>query len=122
EALASQEEQLKDMEKAPEIAKIPVQNEHKVLQYQVDHDVNPYEENNWTFMNSQASNIFIVFALLFVIIISSDNVSGEFSRGTIKMLMVRPHSRWKILLSKYVAVLLFSLFMLLLLFVLSWLM
>ncbi|WP_172251932.1 ABC transporter permease subunit [Saccharibacillus deserti] len=44
---------------------------------------------------------------VFAVAVAADTVAGEFSRGTIKLLLIRPWSRIKILLSKYVAVLLF---------------
>lgn len=47
---------------------------------------------------------------LLTIIVSSGIVSTEFSEGTIKMLLSRPVKRWKILLSKYLTVVLFCLF------------
>lgn len=46
---------------------------------------------------------------IFSVIIAADSVAGEFSWGTIKLLLIRPWSRSKILLSKYVSVVLFSL-------------
>ncbi|WP_310551447.1 ABC transporter permease [Paenibacillus glufosinatiresistens] len=46
---------------------------------------------------------------IFTVIIASDMVAGEFSWGTIKLLLIRPWSRSKILLSKYLSVVLFSL-------------
>lgn len=46
---------------------------------------------------------------LLTIIVSSGIVSTEFSEGTIKMLLSRPVSRWKILTSKYLTILLFCL-------------
>jgi ABC-2 type transport system permease protein len=44
-----------------------------------------------------------MFLPLLMIILSCDLISGEFSRGTIKLLLTRPMARWKILLSKYLA-------------------
>lgn len=46
---------------------------------------------------------------LLTIIVASGIVSTEFAEGTIKMLLSRPVKRWKILTSKYVAVVLFCL-------------
>ncbi|MHA6532814.1 ABC transporter permease [Paenibacillus sp. BAC0078] len=46
---------------------------------------------------------------IFTVVIASDSVAGEFSWGTIKLLLIRPWSRSKILLSKYISLLLFSL-------------
>ncbi|MBT2290935.1 DUF2705 family protein [Paenibacillus albidus] len=46
---------------------------------------------------------------IFTVVVASDSVAGEFSWGTIKLLLIRPWSRSKILLSKYISVILFSL-------------
>ena len=57
---------------------------------------------------------------LMTIIVSSGIVSAEFSQGTIKMLLARPVRRWKILLSKYITVLLYSLLLTVILFVVTY--
>ncbi|MNC13412.1 ABC-2 family transporter protein [compost metagenome] len=46
---------------------------------------------------------------IFTVVVASDSVAGEFSWGTIKLLLIRPWSRSKILLSKYISMVLFSL-------------
>lgn len=46
---------------------------------------------------------------IFTVVVASDSVAGEFSWGTIKLLLIRPWSRSKILLSKYISILLYSL-------------
>ena len=61
----------------------------------------------WSAMN--ALQQFWFLPTVFVIAIAADSVAGEFSRGTIKLLLIRPWSRIKILLSKYIAVVLFLL-------------
>ncbi len=43
-----------------------------------------------------------LFILIFVIMISGAIVSDEFSKGTIKLLLVRPYSRLKLLFAKFV--------------------
>lgn len=88
-------------------------------QYFLENNINPYEKNAWTFING--STLLTLFISLFVVIIASDIVASEFTWGTIKMLMVRPYRRGQILLSKFVAVLIFQLFMFVELFVVSWL-
>ncbi|AKG33523.1 ABC transporter permease [Paenibacillus durus] len=52
----------------------------------------------------------VIFYLntIFTVVIASDAVAGEFSWGTIKLLLIRPWSRSKILLSKYISMVLFS--------------
>ncbi|MFM9276429.1 ABC transporter permease [Paenibacillus jiagnxiensis] len=47
--------------------------------------------------------------IIFTVIVAADSVAGEYSAGTIKLLLIRPWSRGKLLLSKYLSVVLFSL-------------
>ena len=44
----------------------------------------------------------VSFITLFTVIVCSGMVASEFSDGTIKQLLIRPHKRWKIVLLKYV--------------------
>lgn len=71
-------------------------------------------QSMYTFM-SISINIYPLI-LIFAIVIASDIVSSEFSWGTIKLLLTRPLKRWKVLVSKYLAMLLFALFFSLVLF------
>ncbi|MEG2291005.1 MAG: ABC transporter permease subunit [Clostridium sp.] len=50
--------------------------------------------------------VFVILAVLIIIIIAGGIVSTEFSNGTIRLLLIRPVARWKVLLSKLLAVLL----------------
>ncbi len=61
----------------------------------------------WDFMADWAIGL-ISFITLFTVIVCSGMVASEFSDGTIKQLLIRPHKRWKILLSKYVTSILFA--------------
>lgn len=49
--------------------------------------------------------------LLLTVIVAAGIVASEFSQGTIKMLLTRPVKRWKILLSKFLTVNLFGMFL-----------
>lgn len=53
---------------------------------------------------------------LFVITVAAGIVANEFNWGTVKLLVIRPISRFKILLAKYFTVLLFALALLFILF------
>jgi ABC-2 type transport system permease protein len=77
------------------------------LQYYLDHDVNPNSPDGVTFTRGFMANSVTLFYPLLVLAIASDLVSGERSTGTIKMLLTRPVRRWKILLSKLVALTLY---------------
>ncbi|MFP3340564.1 ABC transporter permease subunit, partial [Micrococcus sp. SIMBA_131] len=53
------------------------------------------------------------------IIIGAGVIAGEYSWGTIKLLLIRPASRTKILASKFIATLLFALLSLVILYISS---
>lgn len=50
--------------------------------------------------------IYIILAIVMIIIMGGGIVASEFSKGTIRLLLIRPVSRWKILLSKLLSILL----------------
>ncbi len=79
----------------------------EMQQYYLDHNINPNSPGAPTFVREFMSNGIGLFIPLLVMIISTDIVSGERADGTIKLLLTRPIRRWKILLSKYLALLLF---------------
>nr|WP_240460898.1 ABC transporter permease [Fictibacillus barbaricus] len=91
----------------------------KQNEYAIANDISPYETTAWQFMKDMAPISSLIG--LFVIVVASDIVSSEFSKGTIKMLLIRPYSRWKILLSKFLATLGFAFVMWLAVIVASWL-
>ncbi|MEF3302811.1 ABC transporter permease [Paenibacillus sp. GYB003] len=86
----------------------------KLNDYYIEHDINPYDNSLWTVVN--ASSALIVLVTLLTVVVAADMVAAEFSWGTIKLLLVGPASRTKVLLSKYAATLLFALFLLVLCF------
>jgi ABC-2 type transport system permease protein len=78
----------------------------KQQQYYLDHDINPSAPGAPSFMRMFAENSIDLFIPLMVMVIAADLVSSEASGGTIKLLLTRPVKRWKILLSKYIAMIL----------------
>ncbi|MET3726737.1 ABC-2 type transport system permease protein [Fictibacillus halophilus] len=91
----------------------------KQNEYAIANDISPYETTAWQFMKDMSW--LSIFIGLFVIVVASDIVSNEFAKGTIKMLLIRPYSRWKILLSKLVATLGFAFLMWLVVIIVTWL-
>ncbi len=73
----------------------------------------------WEFMISNAGLIHVV--TLFSTVIASGIVSAEYTHGTIKLLLIRPVHRSKILFAKYGATLLYASFLLVSLFAFSFL-
>lgn len=95
-----------------------VRNQIEVNKYRIAHDMAPNSNHSlWGFAEGAASMISII--ALFAIILGGGIVANEFSSGTIKLLLIRPHRRWKILLSKYISVLSYVVLMLVILFVTS---
>ncbi|MBG9796144.1 ABC transporter permease [Paenibacillus dendritiformis] len=91
------------------------------LQYNLDHNINPSDPNGVTFTRTFLDNAVTLFIPLLVMAIASDIVSSERSTGTIKMLLTRPIRRWKVLLSKWIVLMMFTGIIVLLTAVLSYL-
>ena len=78
-------------------------------QYRIKHDLP--SEGAITALEGIDLTISITIAIvtIFTLVVGASIVSSEFATGTIKMLLTRPSARWKILLSKLVATLLYGL-------------
>jgi ABC-2 type transport system permease protein len=74
-------------------------------EYRLEHDIpgQGMVPSPWNTIKKSSS--LTVVSTLLTIIIAAEIVAGEFIWGTIKLLLIRPHSRAKILLSKYLTVL-----------------
>lgn len=92
-------------------------DEIAINKFHLENDIEPLPYDAWQFTMENASLSSIIS--LFTIIIAAGMIASEYRLGTIKLLLIRPISRTKILFSKYVTVLLFSLVMLLFLFISS---
>ncbi|ART76717.1 ABC transporter permease [Sutcliffiella horikoshii] len=89
-------------------------------QYYLENDIDPRAPGAPTFMRIFAENSIDLVLPLLVMIIVADLVSSEASSGTIKLLLTRPVKRWRILLSKYLAMVLSISFIVLSVAVLSY--
>jgi ABC-2 type transport system permease protein len=98
------------LESAPDEEKPMIQSQIDQQQELLDKNIDPTAKTNWHFMNDVVVGVSSLVTL-FVVIVGSANVAAEFSDGTIKQLLIRPHRRWSILLSKYIAVLIYALLM-----------
>mgnify|MGYP001946576692 CR=1 FL=1 len=87
-------------------------------QYYLDHDIMPESYGAWKFVYDNLMMLSLVS--LFTIIIASGILAREFNLGTIKLLLIRPISRSTILLSKYIAVIIFSILTSLFTFITAW--
>jgi ABC-2 type transport system permease protein len=114
EQAKSEQQQLND-ENLPKAARDSIENNLKVHRYQLEHNIPPEEATLWGGVAHAAGLVSLV--TLFTVIIAADAVAAEFTWGTIKLLLIRPASRAKILLSKYISTLMFALLLLVVLFV-----
>jgi ABC-2 type transport system permease protein len=62
------------------------------------------------------SSILFLLVTIFTVVIAAGGVAEEFTSGTIKLLLIRPWSRSKILLSKYISIMQFAILLAVLLF------
>ncbi|MBZ5212809.1 ABC transporter permease [Bacillus paralicheniformis] len=86
-----------------------------INEYRIKHDLP--EDGDYSalsFISDASGNIPLLG--LFVITVAAGIVANEFNWGTVKLLVIRPISRFKILLAKYFTVLLFALALLFILF------
>lgn len=87
-------------------------------EYRIENNLPPLEAYTiWNFVGDISQ--MIDFVGIFIITIAAGIVASEFNWGTIKLLLIRPISRAKILTSKYITVFLFGVIMLVVTFLLS---
>jgi ABC-2 type transport system permease protein len=119
-ALEQQNQENREILQNPEVSgfyRAQLEQETAINQYRLDANIPPTEQTVWGFVTDAVDLTSLI--TLFTIIIGATSVAGEFSWGTIKLLLIRSVSRSKVLLSKYIATFLFALAMLGLLFVTS---
>lgn len=116
-SLAEQQSQVGGNKQATDYLKKQI----AINEYRIDHNLEPVQgETLWKFVESTATNAVILISI-FTIIVVSTSIASEFDTGTIKLLLIRPIYRTEILLSKYIASILFAIFCLIVLFIFSWL-
>ena len=92
----------------PEDVKSTLAVEIQQLTYFVDNDVNPITPSAAKFTVGFIEQGIMLFIPLLIGILAADLVSGEFSAKTIKVLLTRAVPRWKILLSKYISLIMMT--------------
>lgn len=108
---ALQKQQIQDLKNrlnrpdTPEESKASINIKIQQNQYYLDNNINPITPSATKFsVKLMEQSIFVLLPLL-IIILTGDSVCGEFSAKTIKILLTRAVPRWKVLLSKYLALL-----------------
>ena len=98
-------------ESIPEEVRASMDREIEQLTYFIENDINPVTPTAAKFNVSFAEQGITLFIPLLIAILAADLVSNEFSRKTIKILLTRAVPRWKVLLSKYMALLIMTTFL-----------
>lgn len=78
------------------------------LNYFIENDINPITPTASKFNVQFVEQGITLFIPLLVVILAADLVSSEFSKKTIKILLTRAVPRWKILFSKFLALLIMT--------------
>ena len=80
------------------------------LKYYLENNINPLDSSAAKFTTRFMEQAIYLFLPLLIIVLAADMVSGEAADGTIKLLLTRNVPRWKILLSKYFALMIMQIF------------
>nr|WP_242688785.1 ABC transporter permease [Bacillus sp. Cs-700] len=117
-AIQQAEETLTNSEGMPKAFKDSQERSIAINEYRLENDIPPLESDSiWSFMDSSTGVVSLIS--IFTIIIGAGVIASEYSWGTIKLLLIRPASRTKILASKFIATLLFALLSLVILYISS---
>ena len=97
------QQELQENKELSEEDKTYFANEIKLNEYYLEQNINPNELSLWNYVDT--SSYLIILATILTVIIAADMIAAEFTWGTIKLLLVGPASRTKIMISKYIATL-----------------
>lgn len=82
----------------------------EINRYILDNNVDVNKENNTRGILKNLFDEYGLFIIVMIVMIAGTIVSEEFNKGTIKLLLVRPYSRNKILAAKFITVLIMIIF------------
>ena len=73
----------------------------KISKYVIENKININKQNTLNYQLRTIIEDYEIFIVILILIISSTIICDEFKDGTIKLLLIKPYSRGKILLSKF---------------------
>lgn len=106
---AADQQTLQKASHMPAAAVSRIKAEISLNQYYIAHNINPNQTTGWKFA-ATAENLSTLL-IAFILVVAGDIVASEFSTGTIKMLLTQTATRTKILVSKYLSMLLYGVFL-----------
>jgi len=90
-------------------------DEVTLMEYRLNNNIQEISgDSQFGFVLESASLVSVIS--IFIIIIAATMMAQEYTSGTIKLLLISPHKRWKIFAAKLVSVFLISLILLVILF------
>lgn len=78
-------------------------SEMAINKYILENKININKQNNLNYQLRTIVEDYEIFIIIIIFMVAGTIVSDEFHSGTIKLLLIKPYSRCKILLSKYIA-------------------
>ena len=78
-------------------------SELELNKYILKHKQNINKENTLNYELRTISEDYELFIVILILIIATNSICEEFTKGTIKLLLIKPYSRVKILISKYLS-------------------
>ena len=93
------------------LEKRDMERELYTSKYRIENKYHNQNENTAAglFINYTCTSINII-VLIYMIVVGGNLVADEYGKGTIKLLLVRPYKRVKILISKYIATIISTIF------------
>lgn len=82
----------------------------EISKYIIENDQDLKKQNNLRGILKNFFNEYGLFIIVMIVMIAGTIVSEEFNKGTIKLLLVKPYSRNKILLAKFITVFIMIIF------------
>ena len=76
-------------------------SETTISKYIIEHQQNINKQNNLNYQLRTIIDDYEILIIMLILIVCSSLICDEFKDGTIKLLLIKPYSRGKILLSKY---------------------
>jgi len=102
---------------APVDVQTSLHRQVEMKEYLLETDRSPQRQSAWKF-SLDASHLLSV-ATLFLVILAAESIASDFHKGTIKLYLMRPISRSRIVMGKYASLLVASVSLLLILFAVS---
>jgi len=88
-------------------------------EYRINNNIKPESSFSiWTMVTKLYTAGFGALIILFAVIVCTASVAGEFSEGTMKMMISRPYSRYQILTAKLISIILYNIVLVITAFVL----